>query len=178
MNAVGSRLRFEVFKRDDFTCRYCGKRSPQVVLELDHIIPKSRSGTDDVMNLLTSCFECNRGKSNVPLSQVITGEDPHDKAIELLERERQLEEYNHVLGAVEKRIDSELEIVARETRVNGHVLSGIKSSLRNHPYKEVIEALNIALRKVGTHSADCVPYFWAILRNWEKEKNGIHERRP
>lgn len=66
------RLRFEIFKRDNFTCRYCGRtpaRDRGVVLELEHLQPKSLGGTDDPANLLTSCFDCNRGKSNVPLEK-------------------------------------------------------------------------------------------------------------
>jgi hypothetical protein len=95
--ALSVRTRFEVFKRDEFTCKYCGRRTPDVVLEVDHIVPVCEGGSDDTVNLTTSCYECNRGKAGVPLGQVITGEDPHDRAIELIERKRQLEEYNRVL---------------------------------------------------------------------------------
>lgn len=96
--ALSVRTRFEVFKRDDFTCRYCGGKSPAVVLQVDHIIAVCNGGTDDPINLVTSCWACNSGKSGVPLAEVMTGEDPHDKAIELLEKRRQLEEYNLVLA--------------------------------------------------------------------------------
>ena len=51
MMAVSRGLRFEVFKRDDFTCRYCGRKSPEAILEVDHVIPRSRKGTDDPENL-------------------------------------------------------------------------------------------------------------------------------
>lgn len=54
--------RFDIFKRDSFTCRYCGRRPPEVVLELDHVHPVSKGGTDDEINLATSCYDCNRGK--------------------------------------------------------------------------------------------------------------------
>lgn len=59
------RLRFAIFRRDSFRCRYCG-RSPQdgAVLTLEHLVPISRGGTWDVSNLLTACHECNQGKSN------------------------------------------------------------------------------------------------------------------
>jgi hypothetical protein len=96
--ALSVRTRFEVFKRDEFTCRYCGRRSPEVVLQVDHIVPVCDGGSDDQINLATSCWECNSGKSGVPLNELITGEDPHDRAIEILERKRQLEEYNRVLA--------------------------------------------------------------------------------
>lgn len=95
--ALSVRTRFEVFKRDEFTCRYCGQRSPEVILEVDHIVPECEGGSDDPINLTTSCWDCNRGKAGVPLASVMTGEDPHDRAIEILERKRQLEEYNRVL---------------------------------------------------------------------------------
>lgn len=96
--SLSVRTRFEVFKRDEFTCQYCGRKSPEVVLEADRIIPIAGGGSDDVINLTTSCWECNRGKSDKPLNQIVTGEDPHDRAVLLLERQRQLEEYNRVLA--------------------------------------------------------------------------------
>lgn len=58
------KTRFEVFKRDSFTCQYCGKSAPEVVLNVDHIIPVSKDGTNEILNLITACFECNSGKSN------------------------------------------------------------------------------------------------------------------
>jgi hypothetical protein len=61
-------LRFEVFKRDSFTCQYCGRVAPDVVLEIDHIQPVSKDGDDDLFNLTTACFDCNRGKTNRLLS--------------------------------------------------------------------------------------------------------------
>lgn len=57
-------LRFHIFDRDDHRCQYCG-RCPEwddVRLEVDHIVPKSRGGTDRPSNLVTACFDCNRGK--------------------------------------------------------------------------------------------------------------------
>lgn len=59
------RTRFEVFKRDSFCCGYCGGKPPSVVLEVDHIVPRSKGGTNDKENLLTSCKVCNAGKSDI-----------------------------------------------------------------------------------------------------------------
>lgn len=56
--------RFDVFLRDNFTCKYCGKHPPQIKLEADHIKPASLGGSNDMTNLVTSCYECNRGKRN------------------------------------------------------------------------------------------------------------------
>jgi len=60
-------VRFEILKRDNFTCRYCGRASPEVVLNVDHVTPTSKGGTDDWDNLITSCFDCNAGKSGRPI---------------------------------------------------------------------------------------------------------------
>lgn len=65
---ISKTVRFEVFKRDEFTCRYCGRSTPDVTLHVDHVLARSRGGTDDVENLVTSCLECNLGKSARPLN--------------------------------------------------------------------------------------------------------------
>ena len=65
---LSKRIRFEVFKRDNFTCQYCGAKAPEVILEVDHIKPVKEGGTNEIMNLITSCFDCNHGKSSKTLS--------------------------------------------------------------------------------------------------------------
>jgi 5-methylcytosine-specific restriction endonuclease McrA len=49
---MSKKLRFEVFKRDSFTCQYCGKTPPLVVLEVDHIHPVSKGGSCGMDNLI------------------------------------------------------------------------------------------------------------------------------
>lgn len=65
------KLRFEVFMRDNFTCRYCGRtvKEDGVKLHIDHIIPKSKGGKNNLSNLITSCLECNYGKCCVLLEE-------------------------------------------------------------------------------------------------------------
>lgn len=67
---VTLRLRFEVLERDGFKCQYCG-RTPQdgAKLVADHVIPFSKGGKTIFENLITSCFECNAGKSDTILGQ-------------------------------------------------------------------------------------------------------------
>lgn len=60
--SITPKIRFEVFKRDKFTCKYCGGKAPDTVLEVDHINPVNNGGDNSILNLLTSCFKCNRGK--------------------------------------------------------------------------------------------------------------------
>lgn len=56
--------RFKVLNRDGFACQYCGRKSPEVKLEIDHIKPVSKGGDNSMENLVTSCFDCNRGKTD------------------------------------------------------------------------------------------------------------------
>ena len=42
--ALSQKIRFEVFKRDSFTCQYCGRKAPDVVLQVDHIVPVAKGG--------------------------------------------------------------------------------------------------------------------------------------
>jgi hypothetical protein len=72
---VSKSVRFEVFARDQFTCQYCGRRPPEIVLELDHIHPRSKGGDDELTNLLTSCWDCNRGKAAKVISEVASRPD-------------------------------------------------------------------------------------------------------
>lgn len=67
---ISRKLRFEVFRRDNFTCQYCGRQTPAIILEVDHIFPKARGGHDDTQNLITSCFDCNRGKGPTLLGKI------------------------------------------------------------------------------------------------------------
>jgi 5-methylcytosine-specific restriction endonuclease McrA len=55
--------RFEIFRRDNFTCKYCGRKAPEVKLEVDHAISWKEGGSSNPANLVTACMDCNRGKS-------------------------------------------------------------------------------------------------------------------
>jgi hypothetical protein len=62
---VSRRLRFEVLRRDGYTCRYCGAKAPDATLTVDHVVPVALGGDDDPRNLVTACAECNAGKSSI-----------------------------------------------------------------------------------------------------------------
>ena len=81
---ISKKLRFEVFKRDSFTCQYCGKSAPDVVLHVDHIKPVKEGGTNDITNLVTACADCNLGKGARKLSD----------SSEVMKAKKQLDELN------------------------------------------------------------------------------------
>ena len=67
---ITNQIRFKILERDNFACRYCGAKAPEVRLEIDHIKPQSKNGPDDIENLITACERCNSGKSDLELVQM------------------------------------------------------------------------------------------------------------
>jgi hypothetical protein len=62
---VKAGIRWQVFERDDFKCVACGKSAHEgAILHVDHIIPRSKGGSDSMDNYQTLCHLCNIGKSN------------------------------------------------------------------------------------------------------------------
>jgi len=114
--AISKGLRFEVFKRDKFTCQYCGRRPPDVMLEADHVVPASDGGTTTIDNLTTACVDCNRGKGAKGLGDVAPALDDDEVMAalqEMLERKltikRQIEAVNAKHEADTAAVEAVLE---------------------------------------------------------------------
>jgi hypothetical protein len=162
--AVSVRIRFEVFKRDNFTCRYCGLSSPEIILELDHILPRADGGSDDLLNLATSCFACNRGKSDRPLNERQLGEDPHDRAVFLLEQERQMAEYNYVQATVSDRVNKDYKSLKKiwPRPLAQRDRTWLRRTLESIPAEAVLAAMDAAVEAGKTSG---LAYVNACLRN-------------
>lgn len=89
--SIRKSVRFEVLKRDAFTCQYCGAKAPDAVLQVDHINPVADGGTNDILNLVTSCRECNAGKSDRRLSDDSVVQKCRAQAEDLQSRRQQVE---------------------------------------------------------------------------------------
>lgn len=147
------KTRFEVFKRDSFTCQYCGKSAPEVILEVDHIIPVAEGGTDDVFNLITSCRDCNRGKGKRMLSDHTTIEKQKAELDALNEKREQLEMMvewrEELMSLTEKEVDLMEDAIYS---VSGYELSDTgrlnsKKLLRQFDIAEILEAIDIAFSR-------------------------------
>lgn len=67
------KLRNSIKQRDNFTCCNCGNsiyKEPNLLLEIDHIIPVSKGGYTVESNLQTLCWKCNRSKSNKIIEEI------------------------------------------------------------------------------------------------------------
>lgn len=178
--SITKKLRFEVFKRDNFTCQYCGKQSPQIVLEIDHIIPRSEGGGDSLENLITSCFECNRGKGKELLENFKEGTDPTEQAILLLERERQLKEYNAVIKKIRTRKNRDFNDISKywhdQLNINPHWFPAgvVRYALDYLPKEKILEAIDVVqdgCQKWEDKSwgESFRSYFSGIIRNWTND---------
>ena len=56
--------RRNIFKRDHFTCQYCGKQPGVEELTLDHVIPRAQSGESRWDNCVLACLDCNHRKAD------------------------------------------------------------------------------------------------------------------
>lgn len=56
--------RRNLFKRDHYTCRYCGAQPGTEELTIDHVVPRSRGGVGTWENCVLACVECNHHKAD------------------------------------------------------------------------------------------------------------------
>ena len=68
-NRISPKLRTEIYKRDNGTCQYCGIKYTTNQLSIDHLIPLSLGGRDEITNYVTCCRSCNSRKSNISLPE-------------------------------------------------------------------------------------------------------------
>lgn len=62
-NAVTFNRR-NLYKRDHYTCQYCGRQPGSEELTIDHVLPRSRGGTSTWENCVLACLDCNNRKAN------------------------------------------------------------------------------------------------------------------
>lgn len=177
---IGKRLRFEIFKRDAFTCSYCGRTPPAVTLEIDHVVAVAQGGDNDPANLATSCFDCNRGKASGDLTAVMpTTAEVMARRKEL---ESQVEEYNRFLTGLREHMEERVVYIGGDwhnrfkRRKNQWVFGpdraqSIRTFLKRMPEAQIWEAMDIAFSRkpvVGGDDGDTWRYFcgvcWSMIK--------------
>jgi len=148
---VSKKTRFEVFKRDSFTCHYCGRKAPNVLLVIDHIQPIAEGGNNDILNLITACDECNAGKGARPLSDTSVIDARHEQLRRLQERKEQMDmlfKWQAGLESIEE--DANKRLAARWSElVPGSSLTewrikDIRKLRRQFGIDEILRAMSIA----------------------------------
>jgi hypothetical protein len=64
---IDNMMQWQVFERDNFTCRYCGRHG--IPMSVDHVIVWEEGGPTIPDNLLTACKPCNRDRASMPFDQ-------------------------------------------------------------------------------------------------------------
>jgi len=76
---ISKSVRFEILRRDNFACRYCGLPAGVVQLHIDHVLPVAMGGTNDPANLTAACPDCNEGKrASMPDDSVVMAVRAHE----------------------------------------------------------------------------------------------------
>ena len=149
-------VRFEIFKRDKFTCQYCGKSAPDVILEIDHIIPVAKGGTNEIMNLVTACRDCNRGKRDKTLDDDTAILKQKQQLETLQDRREQLEMMAAWRESLKDIIDLEVDEIDEtffdETGMYlfDYSLSEIRKLIKRFGFNEVAIATKIAIDRYYT----------------------------
>jgi hypothetical protein len=175
--AISKRLRFEVFKRDGFRCRYCGATVLAAVLHCDHVIPESKGGPTEAANLVTACVDCNLGKSNVPLDQRKL--DPSVDIDAAKEHAEQIKAYLKVQKTIAST-KRELETLALqhwEDRMGDwhYTLPRyLTLPLKEFGLAKVNEAIDVVAAKGISNKLSQVRYFCGVIRNWRNPNREKH----
>lgn len=170
---ASKKIRFDIFKRDGFKCQYCGRTPPEIVLELDHVQPKSKGGDEDINNYLTACFDCNRGKGSDSLNNIPNSLVNNLKQIK--EKQLQISEYNKYLDNIQaiKQHNYDLLDNIYNSYFPNYTLSDnfkyntLNTFLQHLPLVKIQEALHMGCSKRPEQNRS-LQYFCGICWNWIK----------
>lgn len=166
---ISKKIRFEVFKRDKFTCQYCGRTVPDVVLHVDHIKPVAKGGTNDIMNLITSCSDCNLGKGARELSDDSVIKKQQRQIQELADKNEQLQMMLKWREEIQNLTDKEVDAVndrisgLSKWSANDSGKKTLKRLIQKYSIQLVLEAVDIAFDK----------YYDGSSEGWDEAFNKI-----
>ena len=166
---LSKKTRFEVFKRDKFTCQYCGRMAPDVILEVDHIKPVAEGGKNEILNLITSCRDCNRGKGKRKLNTSTEIKVQQDRLKELAERKEQIEllaEWKCELSEMANtQVDllNEYIVCISNLACNERGCAKLRKLLSQFSFNEIYEAIDISFSQ----------YYEGDSETWNKAFNKI-----
>jgi 5-methylcytosine-specific restriction endonuclease McrA len=173
--SIPKSIRFEVLKRDSFKCQYCGRSAPEVLLQVDHMEPVAKGGSDEVVNLITSCFDCNSGKSDRRINDQSVLEKQKLQIDELQERREQLEmmlAWRNGLQDLAAETVDRLAAYWNEKTITFHLTDQGRAQLRKiigkYQVSEIAEAMDTASDKylefhngLPTHTS--VNFAWSMV---------------
>jgi hypothetical protein len=188
---VSTRTRFEVFKRDRFTCAYCGRTPPEVLLHADHVVPRAAGGSDEIHNLITSCQTCNQGKAARLLEEGTSPVVGRGSVEDLQERIDQAKAYMEAVVGLQAVQQDQVQTVMNawakaygaevEKREDGTywVFRGygrwpeersIRRILRQLPLDQVLDAVDITAGYKRNPNDEARRYFYGVCQRKIKDR--------
>lgn len=169
--SISKKIRFEVLKRDSFKCQYCGAIAPDVFLEIDHIKPIAKGGTNEITNLIVSCQDCNSGKGMRELSDKSVLNKQHKQLEELSDRRNQLKMMVEWREEIENISAVELEAVVNAIG-SYHTGFGpnetgkdeLRKWIKKYGVKDVLEATQTSFTQYIKRDSDQK----VTVESWEK----------
>jgi hypothetical protein len=148
---ISKKVRFEVFKRDGFKCQYCGKSTPDAVLQIDHITPVAKGGDNHFLNLITACDGCNNGKGAQLLDDKTALTKTREQMAELEEKRQQLammaEWRKELIASKQADVECFVGIWNQLTgyTINDYGFSKLRKWAREFSFDEIADAMEGAV---------------------------------
>lgn len=186
---ISNGTRFEIFKRDAFTCQYCGRKPPEVILHVDHILAVANGGTNEYSNLITSCSDCNLAKSDKPLERKKIPPIPNAEQIaDERERFEQLKQYQQFLNERDKYFENQTfslleawaDLEGQKTTdeqffYQPELKKAVTRFLKYLPASQILEAMQLAHQNTRSESQhQRQKYFYGVC--WRKIKKDIPQK--
>lgn len=175
--AVSKRTRFEVLKRDNHTCRYCGGTAPDAILTVDHVTPVALGGSDDPSNLVAACRDCNFGKGSTSPDAALVAEVGEDDMRWAAAVKRAADDMVAQRQTDDDRLDWFLSSWRNWDANDGYLPLGWAKSVDHWmgaglPQPVLIDCLEIALANRGVAHSAVFAYMGGIAR---KKIGDLHD---
>ena len=134
--------------------------APDIILDVDHLHPVAEGGDDDILNLITSCRDCNRGKGKTPLSQNDSLKKSQRQLLDLADKTEQsqmmIEWKKSMLEIQQQEIESINDLIASITgwELSEHGKGIIRKNLRQFGFMLVWEATELSVEKYFDDSSE------------------------
>lgn len=169
--AVSKRTRFEVLRRDNYACRYCGASAPDVKLTVDHVMPLALGGSDKPDNLVAACVDCNAGKSSSVPDESVAEQVSEDAARWAVARDIAMREWHAERDQIEEvknefltywlGSDTQLEFLPDNWG------SRIEYWLKRGAWLvDILDALSISLGAENVAPRHKFRYMSGVINNW------------
>lgn len=172
-------LRWHIFARDGFTCRYCGARAGQdgVELAVDHVISVKDGGDNHPDNLVAACRRCNGGKSSRSLCSVPTPQEVVERVQTMAANIQEQVDAARTAIEAKRALDQEMVNLkcdaygVKAVRMQRGEYTMMRNLVAEFGADMVLDWYGIAAAK-GVKEWDAVRYVCGIARNVRMDNSG------